>query len=379
MVHESDFVIIGAGIAGASAAYHLANRGSVTILERESQPAYHSTGRSAAVFAESYGPRLIRIMTAASGPFLQSPPRDFSDVPLMRPRGGMFIAREDQTTLLADILRELAELSTTISEINAAEAESRCPVLRPGYVRAAAYDPSIMDMDVNAIFQGYLRGARAKGCQLLTNAEVIALERTHGKWQIRTGAGNFAAPVLINAAGAWADAIANLAQVRSIGLQPKRRTVIVFDGPRDQKIGAWPIAADCSEEFYFKPEAGRILASPCDETPVPPQDIQPDEIDVARAVDRVERASTLKVERILNRWAGLRSFVTDKTPVVGFAPDAEGFFWLAGQGGYGIQTSYAMGLTAASLASNRGIPREIEAYGINERQFWPSRLWASGS
>jgi D-arginine dehydrogenase len=379
MVHESDFVIIGAGIAGASAAYHLANHGSVTMLERESQPAYHSTGRSAAVFAESYGPRLMRIMTIASGPFLQSPPRGFSDVPLMHPRGGMFIAREDQTMLLADILRELAELSATISEIDAGEAERRCPVLRPGYVRAAAYDASVMDMDVNAIFQGYLRGARTKGCELITNAEVTALERTHGKWRIRTGAGNFAAPVLINAAGAWADVIANLAQVRGIGLQPKRRTVIVFDAPQDQKVGAWPIAADCSEEFYFKPEAGRILASPCDETPVPPQDIQPDEIDIALTVDRVERASTLKVERILNRWAGLRSFVPDKTPVVGFAPDTEGFFWLAGQGGYGIQTSYAMGLAAASLASDRGVPREIEAYGVDEHQLGPSRLWASRS
>jgi D-arginine dehydrogenase len=379
MIHESDFVIIGAGIAGVSAAYHLAHRGSVTILERESQPAYHSTGRSAAVFAESYGPRLMRIMTAASGPFLQSPPQGFSDVPLMRPRGGMFIAREDQATLLADILRELAELSTTISEINAAEAARRCPVLRPGYVRAAAYDPSVMDMDVNAIFQGYLRGAKTKGCQLVTSAEVTALERTRGKWQIRTAAGSFAAPMLINAAGAWADVIAKLANVRGIGLQPKRRTVIVFDGPQDQKVEAWPIAADCSEEFYFKPEAGRILASPCDETPVPPQDIQPDEIDIALTVDRVEQASTLKVARILNRWAGLRSFVPDKTPVVGFAPDAEGFFWLAGQGGYGIQTSYAMGLTAASLATDRGVPSEIEVYGIDERQLGPSRLWASGS
>jgi len=152
--------------------------------------------------------------------------------------------------------------------------------------------------------------------------------------------------------------------------------VIVFDAPAGLDMATFPIAADCSEQFYFKPESGRVLASPADETPVEPQDVQPEEIDIAQVVDRVEQASTLRVERIVRRWAGLRSFVKDKNPVVGFAPDAPGFFWLAGQGGYGIQTSYAMGLTAASLATGRGLPDAVKSYGLTESDLGPQRLWA---
>jgi D-arginine dehydrogenase len=375
MVRECDYLIVGSGIAGASVAYHLVNRGKVVILEREDQPGYHSTGRSAAVFAESYGPRLMRVMTVASGPFLRKPPEGFASAPLMQPRGALFVAREDQRGFLESLVKELRELSDDLKLVDVDTALKLCPVLRKGYLAAAAHDPTVMDMDVNAIHQGYLRGARAKGAAVVTNAEVTALERKNGKWQCNTKAGAFAAPVVIDAAGAWADAVADLAGARKIGLQPKRRTVIIFDAPAGLDFAKCPVAADCSEQFYFKPESGRVLASPADETPVEPQDIQPDELDVALVVDRVEKASTLKVERILRRWAGLRSFVKDKNPVVGFAPDAEGFLWLAGQGGYGIQTSYAMGLTAASLAAGRGVPDPVKAYGIGESDLGPARLW----
>ena len=373
---ECDFLIIGSGIAGASAAYHLVDRGSAILLERESQPGYHSTGRSAAVFAESYGPRLMRVMTVASGPFLRKPPAGFADVPLMHPRGALFVAREDQRSLLEDLVKELSELSDDLRLMAPEQALRLCPVLKRGYVALAAHDPTVMDMDVNAIHQGYLRGARAKGAAIVTDAEVVALERRGERWQARTKVGEFSAPVLINAAGAWADVVAGLAGARKIGLQPKRRTVIVFDAPAGLDMAAFPIAADCSEQFYFKPESGRVLASPADETPVEPQDVQPEEIDIALVVDRVEQASTLRVERIVRRWAGLRSFVKDKNPVVGFAPDAPGFFWLAGQGGYGIQTSYAMGLTAASLATGRGLPDAVKSYGLTESDLGPQRLWA---
>jgi len=375
VARECDFLIVGSGIAGASAAYHLADHGSVLLLEREGQPGYHSTGRSAAVFAESYGPRLMRAMTVASGPFLRKPPPGFSDVPLMHPRGALFIARQDQRTLLEELVKELSELSDDLQLIGADEAWRLCPVLKRDYVALAARDPTVMDMDVNAIHQGYLRGARAKGAEVVTNAEVTALERQGGFWQCRTRAGDFRAPIVINAAGAWADVVAALAGARKIGLQPKRRTVIVFDAPARTDMSQFPIAADCSEQFYFKPESGRVLASPADETPVEPQDVQPEELDVALVVDRVERASTLKVERIFRRWAGLRSFVADKNPVVGFAPDAPGFFWLAGQGGYGIQTSYAMGLTAASLATGKGLPESVKKFGLSETDLGPARLW----
>ncbi len=375
-VRDCDFVIIGTGIAGASAAYHLAGRSSVILLERESQPGYHSTGRSAAVFAESYGPRLMRVMTVASGSFLRAPPAGFSDVPLMHPRGALFIAREDQRGDLEALVKELSELSDDLRLVEPAEALNLCPVLNRTYLALAARDPSVMDMDVNAIHQGYLRGARGKGAAILTDAEVIALEQRGGKWHARTKAGDFAAPVVINAAGAWADVVAGLAGVRKVGLQPKRRTVIVFDAPAGLDMAKYPIAADCGEQFYFKPESGRVLASPADETPVEPQDVQPEEIDIALVVERIQQASTLRVERIVRRWAGLRSFVKDKNPVVGFAPDAPGFFWLAGQGGYGIQTSYAMGLTAASLATGKGLPDAIKPYGLSEKDLGPQRLWS---
>jgi D-arginine dehydrogenase len=373
---DCDFLIIGSGIAGGSAAYHLVDRGSVILLERESQPGYHSTGRSAAVFAESYGPRLMRVMTVASGPFLRKPPADFADVPLMHPRGALFIARADQRIQLQELVKELSELSDDLRLVEPAQALTLCPVLNRGYVALAAQDPTVMDMDVNAIHQGYLRAARAKDAEIVTDAEVTALTRNNGHWQARTSAGEFRAPVVINAAGAWADVVAGLAGARKIGLQPKRRTVIVFDAPAGLDMAKYPIAADCSEQFYFKPESGRVLASPADETPVEPQDVQPEEIDVALVVDRVEQASTLKVGRIVRRWAGLRSFVKDKNPVVGFAPDAQGFFWLAGQGGYGIQTSYAMGLTAASLATGKGLPDAVKSYGLKESDLGPQRLWS---
>jgi D-arginine dehydrogenase len=373
---DCDFLIIGSGIAGASAAYHLVERGSVILLERESQPGYHSTGRSAAVFAESYGPRLMRVMTVASGPFLRQPPAGFSDVPLMHPRGALFIARADQRIQLQELVKELSELSDDLRLVEPAQALTLCPVLNRGYVALAAQDPTVMDMDVNAIHQGYLRAARTKDAEIVTDAEVTALTRNNGHWQARTSAGEFRAPVVINAAGAWADVVAGLAGARKIGLQPKRRTVIVFDAPAGLDMAKYPIAADCSEQFYFKPESGRVLASPADETPVEPQDVQPEEIDVALVVDRVEQASTLKVGRIVRRWAGLRSFVKDKNPVVGFAPDAQGFFWLAGQGGYGIQTSYAMGLTAASLATGKGLPDAVKSYGLKESDLGPQRLWS---
>jgi D-arginine dehydrogenase len=374
-MRHADFLVVGAGIAGASAAYYLARRGSVVMLERESQPGFHSTGRSAAVYAASYGPRPIRILSKAAGAFLRAPPPGFSDVPLMHPRGGMFVARPDQRDLLEAVVGEVNALDPVLEMLDGAAARALCPVLRPERVAAAALDRTVMDMDVNAIHRGYLAGAKARGAVLATGAEVTALERRGGAWRARTAAGDFAAPVVVNAAGAWADALAALAGARPIGLVPKRRTVIVFAAPMGLDIARWPVAADLGEEWYFKPESGRILASPADETPVPPHDVQPEELDVAVTADRVEAASTLKVERILSRWAGLRSFVADKAPVVGFAAEAPGFFWLAGQGGYGIQSSDAMGRVAASLASGEGLPPDIAALGLAEAELAPARLW----
>jgi D-arginine dehydrogenase len=235
-------------------------------------------------------------------------------------------------------------------------------------------EPESMDLDANAIHQGFLRGLRARGGRVVTDAEVLSLERSGGVWRIRTPGESFAAPVVVNAAGAWADAVARLAGVAPIGLVPKRRTALTFNPPEGLQIDGWPMVVDASEAFYFKPDAGRILLSPADETPCDPCDAQPDELDVAIAVDRLEQATDLQVRRIHSKWAGLRSFVADRTPVAGFDPAAEGFFWLAGQGGYGIQTSPTMGRIAAALASDAPMPPDLVDRGVTEAALSPGRL-----
>ena len=280
-MRECDYLIIGAGIAGASAAYHIGSGSSIIILEREDQPGYHSTGRSAAVFTENYGPRTMRVMSKVSAPFLRNPHEGFSDIPLLHGMGVIFVARDDQRASMAALLKDLQELSDTLVEVTPERAYELNRVLRPGYVAAAAHDPTTANMDVNAIHMGYLRKARADGTEVVTNAEVTALEHKGGKWHVTTPAGAFAAPVVMNAAGAWADVVADLAGVRQIGLVPKRRTAITFDPPAGEDVSTWVAVGDCEEQWYFKPESGQVLGSPADETPVPPQDIQPDEVDIA--------------------------------------------------------------------------------------------------
>lgn len=374
-MHQADYIIIGAGIAGASLAYHLSHHGKVVMLEREQQPGYHTTGRSAAIYLETIGPRLVSAMTKVSGEFLHHPPNGFSDTPLVTPLGAMFVARADQVSDLETTFIEFSELSATAELIDAERMTTLVPSLDANYVEAGIYDSSAMDLDVNAIHMGYLRAARANGLGLVNNAEVLTLDYSHAQWRVATPAGDFAAPIVINAAGAWADVIGELAGVRTVGLVPKRRTAAVFNPPTETDTSDWCAVADCQEQWYFKPDAGQILASPADETPVPPQDVQPEELDIAILVDRLETATTMEIKRINRSWAGLRSFVADKLPVVGFAPDAEGFFWLTGQGGFGIQTSYAMGLTASTLLSGGELPPEIAAFGVREEHLAAQRLW----
>ena len=287
----------------------------------------------------------------------------------------MFVARQDQAETLSANMAVIAELTEDMKPISITEANERAPILRPDYVAAAAYDDSTKDMDVNAIHSGYLRGAKKEGVSIVTDAQVTALKHNSDRWYVQTKAGEFQAPVVVNAAGAWADQIGELAGARTIGLVPKRRTAIVVDAPEHCDLSTWCAVADAEEQWYYKPDAGQILASPADETPVPAQDIQPDELDIATLVDRLQRATSLDIKRINRSWAGLRSFVEDHCPVVGFAPDREGFFWLAGQGGYGIQTSYAMGKTAAALIQGNPVPEEITKFGVTSEQLGPMRLW----
>jgi D-arginine dehydrogenase len=261
----------------------------------------------------------------------------------------------------------------TVRSLSAEEALQIVPMLNRDYVAGAVYEPDAMDIDVNALHQGYLRGMRAHGGVLVANAEVTALSRGDGAWTVSTTAGDFSGGVVINAAGAWADEIARLAGVPTVGLQPKRRTAFTFDGPAGVDGAHWPITADVDEQFYFKPEAGRFLGSPADETPSPPCDAQPEELDIAIAADRIQQATTHAITHIRRKWAGLRSFVADKTLVIGPSEAAEGFFWLAAQGGYGIQTSAAAAECVASLIEHGDIQPALKALGLTAETLSPDR------
>lgn len=371
---NADIVVIGAGMAGAAAAAHLAAHGSVTLLERESQPGYHSTGRSAALFTTTYGNLTIRTLTEASRAFYLAWADGFAEHPILTPRGAMLYAPPEQMATLRGLWAEMSPRDPTLGLLDQKAARELVPALRPDRVAAAIHEPEAMDIDVHNLHQGYLRLFRGRGGRIETDAEVTALSRAGGVWTVATRAGEFAAPVVVDAAGAWADVVAGMAGLPPVGLQPKRRTAMIVPAPPEFDTQRWPMVIDADETGYFKPDAGKLLVSPADETPVEPQDIQPEEIDVAIAIDRLEKATTLKIGRVERKWAGLRSFVPDHTPVNGFDPLAEGFFWLAGQGGYGIMTAEGMAKTAASLIAGGRLPEDIAALGITSESLGPARF-----
>ena len=373
-MQQTEVLIIGAGMAGASAAYFLAPHKRVVLLERELQPGYHATGRSAAMYSETYGNATVRAFTTASKAFYQKPPAGFSDYPLMSPRGSLMVGTADDEADLRQTLHNMQALVPSIEWWTQADILQLVPVLRPEATVYGVYEPDATDLDVHAIHQGFLRGAKAAGAQLVCDAGVEQISFVAGQWCVSTPAGRFCAPVLVNAAGAWGDEIAALAGVKPVGLVPKRRTALTCDAPAGFDISRWPLVMDAQESFYFKPDAGMLLVSPANEDPVDPQDVQPEELDVAIAVDRVETATTMQIRQVRRKWAGLRSFVADRSPVVGFAPDAPGFFWLAGQGGYGIQTAPAMGELVAALVQGLPVPEAMARYGLRASDLAPGRL-----
>lgn len=361
-----DFLIIGAGIAGASAAYELVRGGAtVLICEMEDQPGYHATGRSAAIFTESYGNDLIRAITSASRAFLENPPQGFTDYALLSRRGALMVADKSCVDKVA------AAIGDKVIAVDSAEIERLSPLVRPEFSLTGAWEEGASDIDVDALFQGYLRGFRQAGGELVTGAEIQALRRTRANWQVDTRAGSYSAAIIINAAGAWADQIAEMAGTKQIGLVPKRRTALTVDP--GQSPAEWPLTDGADESWYFKPEGGDLMISPADEVPSPPCDAQPDEMDIALCIERIEAATTLKISRLVSKRAGLRSFVADKSMVCGFADDVDGFFWLAAQGGYGIQTAPAMAQITAALANHREIPAIISAFGVSADQLSPKR------
>ncbi len=351
---DFDAIVIGAGIAGASVAHFLAPDARVAIVEREAQPGYHSTGRSAAFFAPSYGPPQVRALTRASRAYLQALPG------VLTPRASLFAARASQIEALQQLYERLAsEGARAVTLLDAPAAQALVPVLRSEAAAAALLDDDGSDIDVHALHQHYLRGAKAARAELWCSFEVEHMAFAHGCWEVSGAGRRLRAPVIVNAAGAWADAIGALAGARPLGLQPKRRSAFTFAPPAGLDTHGWPCVVGIDEDFYFKPDAGVLLGSPANADAVEAHDVVAEELDIATGIARIEEATTLAIHRPLRTWAGLRSFVPDGALVGGFDDALRGFFWCCGQGGYGIQTSAAMGAASAARILDRALPAHI--------------------
>ncbi|MDG1438800.1 MAG: FAD-binding oxidoreductase [Emcibacteraceae bacterium] len=367
---KADFVIIGAGIAGASVAYELSKHGKVIILERESQPGYHTTGRSAAVLETTYGQGdpIIYALAQIGGKFLNNPPEGFTDHPLLLPRGMLYIAQKNDKEKVIAHYEKIKKVTDDVQLVENEKIKELAPILNDEYNSLAVYlKNELADIDVHALHEGYLKGAKARNCELYSDAEVININHQENNWSVKTAAGEFSAPVIINAAGAWVDEVARMAGVKEIGITPMRRTMVVINPPEGcGDINKMPMINELVDTFYFKPDAGKIIISPCDKTPSEPCDAQPEEIDVAYAAHYFEQCTGHEVRNVEHKWAGLRNRTKDGYPAVGFAPDAKGFFWLAGQEGIGIMTSPSLSRLAASMVLGDDIPSDLKEIGIDE-------------
>lgn len=361
-----DVAIVGAGMAGASLGWELARAGvSVLVLERESQPGYHSTGRSAALFIETYGTEAIRALTRASRAFYETPPAGFANAPILTPRGVAYVATSGEQAELAALRAELQLHAPDLQALDREALLGHLPCLRPEVVAQGLLDPGAADIDVHALHQGYLRGLRQLGGALRCDSEVLGLQRRDNHWLLQLPQGaTVAARRVVNAAGAWADVLAQRAGAAPVGLVPKRRTAFTFPAPAGMDAAHWPAAIGVAENWYFKPDAGQLLGSPANADPVQPHDVVAEELDVAMAIAHIEAVSRLKIRRPTHTWAGLRSFVADGEFVIGRDDALEGFFWLAAQGGYGIQSAAAYALLARNLLLGERLDECLRAQGI---------------
>jgi D-arginine dehydrogenase len=372
--NSTDVIVIGGGIGGVSLGYELASDRRVTLLEREKTLAFHTTGRSAALFLETYGNSTIRALTTASREFLMNPPEHFRSE-LLAPRPLLQIAAVGRGDALAAMYADVSRLTPDAQLVSPTDARAFFPPLRPELIDCALYEPHSMEVDVHALHQGFVRGLRDRGGRVHTGAGVTQLRRIDGLWHVHTTDGSVhTAPLVVDAAGAWADVVGALAGAGSIGLVPMRRSVFMVAAPDDLDTANLATLSDMDEKFYIKPEGAQLLCSPADETPTEPSDTRPDEMEIARAFDDIAEATTLTGRHLRSSWAGLRSFVPDRTPVVGFDTKLEGFFWCAGQGGYGIQTCAALARVGATIVRGEPLPADVIARGLDEADLSPSRL-----
>ena len=368
-----DVLVIGGGMAGVSIGFELAADRSVGLVEMEPTLSFHTTGRSVATFLESYGGRTIRLLTTASRSFMEEPPNGL-DRSLLTPISVLWVAPQGE----ADDIRAMADAVSEfvpVQLLTPGDVDELAPVFRPGWVELGLLEPGGSEVDVAALHDLYATGLRRRGGEIHTSAGVARMDRIGSRWHVADHSGNtYDAAVVVNASGAWADVVAGMAGVKPVNIRPLRRTVFTFAPPPTLDPYRLPLVGEVNGSFYFKPEGAQILISPADEVPSEPCEAKPEEIDIAMAIDTINQATTFDVRHVRSSWAGLRSFVADRTPVVGFDDDVEGFFWFVGQGGYGIQIAPSLAEAGAALVCTGDLPARLLARGLDAASLGRARL-----
>ena len=374
-VERVEVIVIGGGIAGCSLAGALSAQRQVLVLEREAQPAYHASGRSAAIYIEPYSSDPIFALTLGTLPFLLNPPEGFAEAPLLTPRGYLLLAPKGSEADVDAYLENWAHRCTDLEEISLEAAHGLLPVLRQGYAGRAVYDRNALAMDTHGMIQGYLRQLKAGGGRFQGAAEVVGIEKFGDTFTVSLGSGErFEAPVVVNAAGAWASAVGAMAGAAPLRLSPLRRSAALVSGPEGADVRTWPAVSSLRKSFYFKPEGGELMVSPADETPFDACDAFPDDYDLAVGIARAEECADLKVARINSSWAGLRTFSDDGQPIYGFDPTLPGFYWCAGQGGTGFQTAAGGAAWCAAEILSTAQPEAVMAQPFDTAAFRPERF-----
>jgi D-arginine dehydrogenase len=365
-----DFMIIGGGIAGASIGSELAKSNTVILVDQEEVMGYHTTGRSAAISMETYGSAQIRALTRASSDYFRNTTPGGQS--LINKRGALFISDEKNKTKLVTHYNNVKKLTHNVQWLEYNDLKSNYPFLSNKWV-CGIYESDAVDIDVNRYHQYCLKKIVEQGSITQTNTEAQSISRENSIWKVTCNNTTISAKVIVNAAGAWADQIAELAGISTLGIKPLKRSALLIDCLQD--FTDLPYIADINESFYFKPDAGLIMMSPCDETLSPPCDIRPDPVDIAESLERFKNATNIAIKSIKSEWAGLRTFSRDRNPIIGFDHRCDDFFWLAGQGGYGIQTAPAITALSRSLLCNEALPHHLIVQGIDPRDYSPERFF----